>query len=58
VVGAKYMVADECSYNFSGGGTSGCVVAGRLAEDTNASILVVEAGPDSKDNENGKQTRP
>jgi choline dehydrogenase len=29
-----------------GGGTSGCVIAGRLAERGDESILVVEAGPD------------
>ena len=34
------------------GGTSGCVIAGRLAEDLNARILVIEAGPDNKDLEN------
>jgi len=27
-----------------GGGTAGCVVAGRLAENPNVSILVIEAG--------------
>jgi choline dehydrogenase-like flavoprotein len=32
-----------------GGGTAGCVVAGRLAEDTNVRILLVEAGPHNKD---------
>jgi hypothetical protein len=37
---------------YSSGGTSGCVIAGRLAEDINAKILVLEAGPDSADLEN------
>lgn len=37
---------------FSGGGTSGCTLAGRLAEDTNARILIVEAGPHNKELEN------
>lgn len=32
------------------------MVAARLAEDTNARILLVEAGPDGKDNENIKMT--
>lgn len=40
----------------SGGGTSGCVVAARLAENANTSILLIEAGPDCKDNENIKMT--
>lgn len=40
----------------SGGGTSGCVVAARLAEHDNARVLLVEAGPDCKDNENIKMT--
>ncbi|TLD33519.1 hypothetical protein PspLS_00717 [Pyricularia sp. CBS 133598] len=35
-----------------GGGTSGCVIAGRLAESPDVSILVIEAGQDSKDLEN------
>ena len=39
-------------YPCSGGGTAGCVIAGRLAEDTNTSILLVEAGPHNKDLEN------
>ena len=36
----------------SGGGTSGCVIAARLAESfppNGPSILVIEGGPDSKD---------
>lgn len=32
------------------------MIAARLAEDTNASILLIEAGPDCKDNENIKMT--
>lgn len=34
------------------GGTSGCVIAGRLAEDIDAKVLVLEAGPDNADLEN------
>lgn len=43
---------DEYDFIICGGGTSGCVVAGRLADDANISILVVEAGPHNKDLEN------
>lgn len=39
-------------YIICGGGTSGSVVAGRLAEDGNVTILVVEAGADNADLEN------
>ncbi|RCI15184.1 hypothetical protein L249_6941 [Ophiocordyceps polyrhachis-furcata BCC 54312] len=44
----------ETSYDFivCGGGTSGCVVAGRLAEKPETTILVIEAGADQKDIEN------
>ena len=34
------------------GGTSGCVLAGRLAEDPDISVLVLEAGADCAQNEN------
>ncbi|OCT50763.1 glucose-methanol-choline (GMC) oxidoreductase [Cladophialophora carrionii] len=32
-----------------GGGTAGCVVAGRLAENPRVSVLVIEAGPNNTD---------
>ncbi|KAH4915849.1 hypothetical protein HBI79_232440 [Parastagonospora nodorum] len=44
--------AEIYDYIICGGGTSGCVIAGRLAEDLNAKILVLEAGPDNADLEN------
>lgn len=36
----------------SGGGTSGCVVAARLAIDTDTRVLLIEAGAHNKDLEN------
>jgi choline dehydrogenase len=30
----------------AGGGTAGCVLAGRLSEDAARSVCLVEAGPD------------
>ncbi|EYE89980.1 GMC family oxidoreductase [Aspergillus ruber CBS 135680] len=39
-------------YIICGGGTSGCVVAGRLAENPNVKILLIEAGQHNKDLEN------
>jgi choline dehydrogenase len=36
----------SCDVAVLGGGTSGCVVAGRLAEGSDADVLLVEAGPD------------
>lgn len=35
-----------------GGGVSGLVVANRLSEDPNVSVLIIEAGPSVLDNEN------
>ena len=35
----------EYDYVVVGGGTSGCVVANRLSEDSDVSVLVIEAGP-------------
>ncbi|PWY80106.1 GMC oxidoreductase [Aspergillus eucalypticola CBS 122712] len=39
-------------YIICGGGTSGCVVAGRLAENPHITILLIEAGQHNKDLEN------
>ena len=40
------MVADGAHFDFIvvGGGTAGCVVAGRLAENPNVNVLIIEAG--------------
>ncbi|KAI8947538.1 GMC oxidoreductase [Xylaria longipes] len=49
----KNLGADigEVDVIIAGGGTAGCVVAGRLAEaDPNLSILVIEGGPDNYGN--------
>ncbi|KPI35277.1 Oxygen-dependent choline dehydrogenase [Cyphellophora attinorum] len=44
-------MADETTFDYiiCGGGTSGCVIAGRLAEDPDVNVLVIEAG-DHSDN--------
>ncbi|KAF2754977.1 alcohol oxidase [Pseudovirgaria hyperparasitica] len=43
------VVTNTYDYIVCGGGTAGCVIAGRLAETTTTRILLIEAGPDSKD---------
>ncbi|KAJ6191370.1 hypothetical protein N7519_001391 [Penicillium mononematosum] len=43
-------------YIVCGGGTSGCVVAGRLAENPEVKVLLLEAGQHSKDLENVHMT--
>ena len=40
------MSAFECDVVVVGGGTSGCVVAGRLASEGGLDVVLVEAGPD------------
>src|SRR5271170_5214690 len=44
--GFEELMADGARFDFVvvGGGTAGCVVAGRLAENPDVSVLVVEAG--------------
>ncbi len=42
----------EYDYIVCGGGTSGLVIAARLAEDYHVEVLLIEAGKDSKDLEN------
>jgi choline dehydrogenase len=37
-------IAEEFDFIIVGGGTAGNVVAGRLAESSKASVLVIEAG--------------
>ncbi|KAJ5578627.1 uncharacterized protein N7459_007591 [Penicillium hispanicum] len=43
-------------YIVCGGGTSGCVVAGRLAENPEITVLLLEAGQHNKDLENAHMT--
>ncbi|KAJ5126675.1 Glucose-methanol-choline oxidoreductase [Penicillium atrosanguineum] len=52
------MVSEKESYDYivCGGGTAGCVVAARLAENPEISILLLEAGQHNKDLENVHMT--
>ncbi|KAJ6033305.1 Glucose-methanol-choline oxidoreductase [Penicillium canescens] len=49
-------IEDTYDYIVCGGGTSGCVVAGRLAENPEVKILLIEAGQHNKDLENVHMT--
>ncbi|RHZ60765.1 hypothetical protein CDV55_103182 [Aspergillus turcosus] len=51
-MGSIVDTQDVYDYIICGGGTSGCVVAGRLAENPDIKILVIEAGQHHRDLEN------
>jgi len=44
----------SCDVVVLGGGTSGCVVAGRLAAESDADVIVLEAGPDYGPRDSGR----
>lgn len=46
------VIAADYDYVIVGGGTSGLAVANRLSEDSNASVLVIEAGDSIHDHPN------
>lgn len=45
-------MSETYDYIICGGGTCGPVVAGRLSEQSNLKILILEAGSDNKDLDN------
>jgi choline dehydrogenase len=46
--------AGRCDVLVLGGGTAGCVLAGRLSEDPGTSVCLVEAGPDYGPRDDGR----
>ncbi|KAL2857360.1 hypothetical protein BJY01DRAFT_202666 [Aspergillus pseudoustus] len=51
-MGSKTDPENAYDYIVCGGGTSGCVVAGRLAENKDVRVLLIEAGQHNRDLEN------
>lgn len=52
MVAAREIETDTYDYVVCGGGTAGCVIARRLSENLNATVLILEAGPNNVDLEN------
>jgi choline dehydrogenase len=46
LAGALSVQAESYDYLIAGAGTAGLVVAGRLSENPKVSVLVIESGPD------------